>query len=70
MVQHDPTLYAHAEELVLGNIRFKAFDLGGHVAARKAWKNYFPSVDGVIYLVDSADPKRFEESKIELDNIL
>lgn len=29
MVQHDPTLYAHAEELVLGNIRFKAFDLGG-----------------------------------------
>jgi len=40
------------------------------VAARKAWKNYFPSVDGVIYLVDSADPKRFEESKVELDNIL
>lgn len=42
MVQHDPTVSVHAEELVLGNVRFKAFDLGGHKAARKAWKNYFP----------------------------
>ena len=24
MIQHDPTMYAHAEELVLGNVRFKA----------------------------------------------
>jgi len=37
---------------------------------RKAWKQYFPKVDGIVYLVDSADPGRFEESKIELDGIL
>jgi len=39
MVQHDPTLYAHAEELVLGNIRFKAFDLGGYLMILK--NNFF-----------------------------
>lgn len=67
MVQHDPTQHAHAEELVLGTVRFKAFDLGGHKAVRKAWKTYFPNVDGIIYLVDSADPSRFKESKEEFD---
>jgi GTP-binding protein SAR1 len=52
-------MYAHAEELVLGNIRFKAYDLGGHKVMRKTWKNYFPNVDGIIYLVDSAETSRF-----------
>jgi len=70
MVQHDPTLHCHAEELVLGNVRFKAFDLGGHPAVRKTWKNYYPSVDGIIYLVDSADQSRFAESKKEFDAVL
>mmetsp|Transcript_14732 Transcript_14732/g.2130 ORF Transcript_14732/g.2130 Transcript_14732/m.2130 type:complete len:145 (+) Transcript_14732:43-477(+) len=70
MVQHDPTLHCHQEELVLGKIRFKAFDLGGHLAVRKTWKSYFPQVDGIIYLVDAADPGRFEESKKEFDSIL
>ncbi|EAR98989.1 ADP-ribosylation factor(Arf)/Arf-like (Arl) small GTPase family protein (macronuclear) [Tetrahymena thermophila SB210] len=70
LVQHDPTLGSHTEELVLGNIRFKAFDLGGHEAVRKTWKNYFASIDGIVYLVDSSDRARFEESKIEFNKII
>jgi len=70
MVQHDPTIHAHAEELVLGNVRFKAYDLGGHDTVRKVWKTYFPTVDGIIYLVDAADPSRFDESRKELESLL
>ncbi|KAL4429469.1 hypothetical protein ABPG74_001314 [Tetrahymena malaccensis] len=70
LVQHDPTLGSHTEELVLGNVRFKAFDLGGHEAVRKTWKNYFASIDGIVYLVDSSDRARFEESKVEFNKII
>lgn len=70
LVQHDPTLGSHTEELVLGNIRFKAFDLGGHEAVRKTWKNYFASIDGIVYLVDSSDSARFEESRTEFNKII
>mmetsp|Transcript_11426 Transcript_11426/g.13099 ORF Transcript_11426/g.13099 Transcript_11426/m.13099 type:complete len:193 (+) Transcript_11426:52-630(+) len=70
MVQFDPTIHAHAEELTLGNVNFKAYDLGGHETVRKTWKTYFPTVHGVIYLIDSADPTRFAESKKELDGLL
>mgnify|MGYP003491351662 FL=1 len=30
MKQLDPTCQPHSEELILGNITFKAWDLGGH----------------------------------------
>ena len=63
MVQHDPTSYAHSEELTLGNVTFQAHDLGGHKAMRKVWKTYFPGVHGIIYLVDASEPSRIQESK-------
>ena len=46
------------------------WDVGGQKSLRSYWRNYFESTDGVIWVVDSADRRRLDDCKQELEALL
>lgn len=46
------------------------WDIGGQRKIRPYWRNYFENTDVLIYVVDSSDRTRFEETGEELNELL
>lgn len=59
------------------NVEFKfnkqdvvLYDLGGGKKIRGVWKNYFSEVYGIVYVIDSSEPDRMEETRDVLGELL
>ena len=37
-----------------------------HIAARRVWRDYFPAIDGIVFIVDASDIARLSEARDEL----
>ena len=65
-----PTLGFNIEQIEYKNLKFKAWDLGGQSRFRNLWHHYYESTNAVIFVIDSNDRDRFQESKQELHALL
>ncbi len=58
-----PTKHHKTDVIHIGKLKAAIVDMGGHRAARIAWRSYFYKIDGVIFIVDSYESARFPEVK-------
>ena len=50
--------------------KLNVWDIGGQKSIRPYWRNYFDQTDALVYVIDSADRRRVEETGVELGQLL
>mmetsp|Transcript_109840 Transcript_109840/g.153935 ORF Transcript_109840/g.153935 Transcript_109840/m.153935 type:complete len:181 (+) Transcript_109840:71-613(+) len=65
-----PTQGFNIKSLVQDGFKLNVWDIGGQKTIRPYWSNYFESSDALVYVIDSSDRRRLEESGQELRELL
>mmetsp|Transcript_29654 Transcript_29654/g.30057 ORF Transcript_29654/g.30057 Transcript_29654/m.30057 type:complete len:186 (-) Transcript_29654:318-875(-) len=65
-----PTQGFNIKSLVHDGFKLNVWDIGGQKSIRPYWRNYFDQTDALIYVIDSADRRRVEETGVELHSLL
>ncbi|KAF4758480.1 ADP-ribosylation factor protein 3, partial [Perkinsus olseni] len=65
-----PTQGFNIKSLVRDGFKLNVWDIGGQKTIRPYWSNYFEATDGLVFVIDSADRRRLEESGKELNELL
>ncbi|XP_068280151.1 ADP-ribosylation factor-like protein 13B isoform X4 [Nyctibius grandis] len=65
-----PTVGFSKIDLKQGRFEVTIFDLGGGKRIRNIWRNYYAESYGVIFVVDSSDIARMEETKQAMTEVL
>ena len=58
-----PTIGFNVESVCHRNINFTVWDVGGQDKIRPLWRHYYHNTQGVIFVVDSNDRDRIDDSK-------
>ena len=65
-----PTIGFNVEEIEFNGAKLVMWDLGGQEKVRSLWRHYFAKTSALVYVVDSSDVDRLEESCRELHQVL
>jgi len=65
-----PTRGFNVKWIKQDNVEFNIWDIGGQKALRAHWSGYYDKVNGVVWVIDSADMRRLAETGQELAALL
>eukprot|EP01063_Lacrimia_lanifica_P039948 TRINITY_DN8911_c1_g1_i1.p1 TRINITY_DN8911_c1_g1~~TRINITY_DN8911_c1_g1_i1.p1 ORF type:complete len:181 (+),score=71.53 TRINITY_DN8911_c1_g1_i1:205-747(+) len=65
-----PTKGFNIKSLSQEGFKLNVWDIGGQRNLRPYWRNYFQETDAMLYVVDSADRRRLEETGLELSLLM
>lgn len=65
-----PTIGFNVETVEYKNLKFTIWDVGGQPKLRPLWKHYYLNTQAIIFVVDSNDKSRLEESHEELMKLM
>eukprot|EP00002_Diphylleia_rotans_P002233 TRINITY_DN113_c0_g1_i1.p1 TRINITY_DN113_c0_g1~~TRINITY_DN113_c0_g1_i1.p1 ORF type:complete len:187 (+),score=52.69 TRINITY_DN113_c0_g1_i1:76-636(+) len=65
-----PTVGFNMRKVTKGNVTIKLWDIGGQPRFRSMWERYCRGVNSIVYVLDSADREKVEQSKKELHELL
>ncbi|CAF0932350.1 unnamed protein product [Rotaria sordida] len=68
--QITPTQGFNIKSVQSTGFKLNVWDIGGQRKIRPYWRNYFENTDVLIYVIDSSDRKRFDETNQELSELL
>jgi small GTP-binding protein len=61
----------NSETIQINNVRFTAWDLGGQIQFRRAlWVMYTKNSEGLVFVVDVSNPKRYPEARQSIQRML
>lgn len=61
-VTEEPTKGFNVKTVSKDGFKLNVWDIGGQSAIRKYWDNYYTGTDGLVFVVDSSDDNRLEET--------
>jgi len=65
-VETVPTVGFNVEKIRFKNLILSVWDVGGQDKIRPLWRHYFTGTDAIVWVVDSSDHERLDESRQEL----
>ena len=69
LIQASPTSKPSKHEIKIGSTCLSITDVGGHIQARRLWRDYMFSSARIIFIIDVSNRRRLHEAYNELANL-